>query len=333
MKPPVFILSTGRTGSTLVQRILNSYPDVTIWGEHKGFLSSVAEAYFSLLENPDSSKFLYANRCDGASFTRVQLAEAKAPQNWQAWMNWFSPADVTRLFRNFVLSFFKPSLIDEGNVWGFKEIRYGANDRVVEFLAQTFPEAVFVFLVRSGFDTVSSQIMAWQPTGRLRSVRLDRTIPGRRLLSYARNWVTQNRTFLNMHSSGRIQSFFVRFEELARGEPVLEPLLQAIGKSWGAEQQTVLDMNEGRESAFNDQHNLQHRSQCLGGLTLLAVSWIIGELNAELGYPTPERLSWANRFRRSRGALSPESSGPSRTGVTESSEERYLAATAGSTER
>jgi len=45
-KSPIFLLGTGRSGTTLLQRIINSAEDVIIWGEHGGFLSQVSEAYF-----------------------------------------------------------------------------------------------------------------------------------------------------------------------------------------------------------------------------------------------------------------------------------------------
>ena len=47
---PIFIFSSGRCGSTLMQRILNSYTDITVWGEHNGFLLDIAEAFFMLLD-------------------------------------------------------------------------------------------------------------------------------------------------------------------------------------------------------------------------------------------------------------------------------------------
>jgi hypothetical protein len=37
-KFPIFLLGTGRCGSTLLQKILNSVDNVMIYGEHGGFL-------------------------------------------------------------------------------------------------------------------------------------------------------------------------------------------------------------------------------------------------------------------------------------------------------
>ncbi|KAA3622570.1 MAG: hypothetical protein DWQ08_12670, partial [Proteobacteria bacterium] len=41
----IFILGRGRSGTTLLQRMLNQAAGVTLCGEHNGFLTGVAEAY------------------------------------------------------------------------------------------------------------------------------------------------------------------------------------------------------------------------------------------------------------------------------------------------
>ncbi len=48
---PVFVISTGRSGSTLVQRLLNCHPAQVVWGEHHGFLASLLGAYMQM-SNP-----------------------------------------------------------------------------------------------------------------------------------------------------------------------------------------------------------------------------------------------------------------------------------------
>jgi hypothetical protein len=163
MKPPVFLLGSGRCGSTLVQRVLNTYADVTIWGEHDGVLGAYAEQYFRLLALADGEHPLFAGRPDGVPFDRARLAEGKARDRWQAWLNWFGPSDLTEIFRRQVLTLLRPPLLGEDETWGFKEIRYGEGDRVIEFLAGLFPDAIFIFLVRDGFNTVASQLtQGWQ---------------------------------------------------------------------------------------------------------------------------------------------------------------------------
>ena len=57
---PVFLVGTGRSGTTLVQRLLNSYSDTLIWGEHAGFLQQYSEAYNLLSKSPSMDEFSYS---------------------------------------------------------------------------------------------------------------------------------------------------------------------------------------------------------------------------------------------------------------------------------
>src|SRR5262249_17333128 len=108
MKPPIFVLSSGRSGSTLVQRILNSYPDITIWGEHGGFLKETAEAFFRILENRGNNEFIFSKSAAAGSNVWEQIVERKNKlDHWQAWLNCFSRQDVVPFFRNHIEAFFR----------------------------------------------------------------------------------------------------------------------------------------------------------------------------------------------------------------------------------
>lgn len=298
MKPPIFILSSGRCGSTLLQRILNTYPDITIWGEHGGILRQVAEEYFWLLERPGNDQFLFGNRPDGAAVTREQIEEEKKPGNWQAWLNWFSRTDLPEIFRAHLRSYFQPPFLPADSRWGFKEIRYGLDDRVIEFLNLLYPDAIFVFMARDGFNTVASQLKAWHSTSAI-SLRFDQHLPGPRLYKHAREWVRQNRAFLRWHQSGKLNSYWIAFEDLAKGKPVMQPLLDALGKQMGPEQQAVLTMSEGRGTAFEKKQDaVESRSRFLGFAPLVMAEMIMGGVNRDLGYTSPEPVRWINHLRR-----------------------------------
>jgi hypothetical protein len=339
MKPPVFLLSSGRCGSTLVQRILNTYTDVTIWGEHAGVLRSAAEQYFRLLELADGKHPLFENRVNGVPFARDRLTEEKSHNQWQAWLNWFNPSDLTPVFRNHVLSLFRPSFLGEEETWGFKEIRYGMDDRVIEFLSCLFPDAIFVFLVRDGYNTIASQVTQGWNVG-AGSVRLGDVVPGPNVLKsprdllvrklvrngfdkfvgrlkqwhrgtwihqiidaprvrrLARAWVCQNGTLWEWHQSGKIRSFWITFEDVAAGKPVLDPVLRALGKSFGPEQGLVIEAGEGRgEGGFSDKRGVGERWRTLGSIPLAITDWVLGSLNEELGYPSPDRARWTRSLR------------------------------------
>lgn len=49
---PVFVLSAGRSGSTLLQKLLNSSQELVIWGEHMGILRHLARAMDDIKRTP-----------------------------------------------------------------------------------------------------------------------------------------------------------------------------------------------------------------------------------------------------------------------------------------
>jgi hypothetical protein len=57
-KYPIFVFGSGRSGTTLLQTILNSYKDICISGEHGGFLKGIAESYFSFHKANIKNKIL-----------------------------------------------------------------------------------------------------------------------------------------------------------------------------------------------------------------------------------------------------------------------------------
>ena len=247
MHKPIFILGSGRCGSTLLQRLLNTYDNITIWGEHCGFLSQCAEAYFQLTESKNSKEFLFANKpMSNNGFTRFEAAaEAKHPEKWQAWMNHFSPMDVDQYFRQLIESFTRCEGMPTNHISGFKEIRYGVGDRVVEFLHQLYPQAHFVFLSRNGLDTVASKMGAFHG-----HARWNYYFPTFTFRKACKDWRDQTRQLLKWHESKKLSSYWVSFEDLTQVGPQLHNLLSSLGKTLGEDQKELLNMVEGRGTAF-----------------------------------------------------------------------------------
>jgi hypothetical protein len=266
---PVFIFGFARSGTTLLQRILNSYDDVLIWGEHVGFLRDVANAYYRVWRNPAffaSTVALQQALADPASLTR-----------WQAWMNWVGEDDWTRLYRGFVESIFVPDGLPGKRFWGWKEVHYtaSADDLTISFLFDTFPNARYVFLVRSGFNNMASfnvvpqrrDIVAWKHEG------CDR-------------WRETMQSFRAWHDSGRVESFWIRYEDLIQGEGEILRLLDHMGKRFGEDQQAVVRAEAARGSSF-DTALYNERWKELSLLRLGVAQGSIASLNRELGYENP----------------------------------------------
>ncbi len=228
-KFPIFLLGTGRCGSTLLQKILNSVDNVMIYGEHGGFLRQIAEAYFLNLEDKKIEKYIMSQNVAGEDPTFV-FERLKDPQLWSAWMNWYNRETVKNNFRDFTESFFNPIALGRKVHWGFKEIRYGLNDRVLEMLSDLYPKGRFIFMVRNPIDVVASKISARMSDG---------------LETDVQSWVEQNTNFLDFYRLNREKSRIVRYEDLiGSNSPQLKQLFDWLGFSLTAKQTNIMELTK-----------------------------------------------------------------------------------------
>lgn len=154
-----------------------------------------------------------ANDEDTIPWSLSKLKKVKEPENWQALVNWFSYKEFTEIFRKHLTDLFCPSWMDGNCRWGFKEIRYGklVDDRTIEFLSTIFPEALFLFISRNGFNTVASQLK-----------QVGETFSKGAVILRCRRRFLQNSLFWEWHHSGKIRSFLIRFEDLIEEKLVLD---------------------------------------------------------------------------------------------------------------
>lgn len=131
----IFIVSYGRSGSTLLQTVIQSIPDAHIRGENDNILAPLWQAYRS---------------ARGAKAHWSARGSAEPTHPWYG-TNAFRPEVFAgRLVNAFVDEILCPPKTAR---WiGFKEIRYSefgdALPRVLDFMAAQFKNAVFVFNTR-----------------------------------------------------------------------------------------------------------------------------------------------------------------------------------------
>ncbi len=139
---PVFVLGAGwRTGSTLVQRVLNSPPGVLVWGEpfsESNLVPRLAESLRFL--DPRHGHF------DGDYLVLDPEQDLPDPADWTALM---SPplSQVVRGFRALLDETFGAPARDHGcSRWGVKEVVWDGD--CLRLLQLAYPRARFVLLVR-----------------------------------------------------------------------------------------------------------------------------------------------------------------------------------------
>jgi hypothetical protein len=142
----VFVLSTGwRSGSTLLQRILVTDPQLFLWGEPLGEMAIV----------PRITEMLSYLGSRDLEFWRSQPSLDNITSDWLAksWIATLSPPCVD--FRLALRSLFdrwlgEPVLRRGFARWGLKEVRLGAAEAVL--LHWLYPKAQFVVLSRHPCD-------------------------------------------------------------------------------------------------------------------------------------------------------------------------------------
>ncbi|MAB71958.1 MAG: hypothetical protein CMJ54_05585 [Planctomycetaceae bacterium] len=232
---PIFLLGSGRSGTTLLQKILNSADDVMIWGEHGGFLEQIARAYFHHTEKSKVNQAIFRQnpvaKDPNLDFNRLMLTDIG-----YCLMNWYGRREVAANFAGLIESFFHPPGMKKRH-WGFKEIRYGRDDRTIEMLAELFPTARFVLIVRNPVDVIASQAaMGWGSKTALRS--------GWKQCAEA--WAGQNRGLLEFQRANEGRTRWVRFESLiSKDSGAVDDLFEWLGFETSDRQGELVDLKEG----------------------------------------------------------------------------------------
>jgi len=275
-RQPIFVLGAARTGTTLLQRLLNSYDDILIWGEHAGFLEDVARGFFRAWENPNV--FQATNRVGDV------LHDSRPADTWQGWMGWSGREDWVRTFRTFVESLFVPDGLPGKRHWGFKEIRYLATpgDRILEFLRLLYPDGIFVFIVRHPLNAIAS--VRRIPEGAHRLDELRRLCKG---------WESRYRAYRAWYEADPGRSFWIVYEEMIQERGDILRLLRALGRTLGTAQRAIMESADARWSSFKDA-DVNERWRQLPAAWIAVIAALLGPLCRDLGYPLP---AGARRYR------------------------------------
>ena len=147
---PVVVASLGRSGSTLMLRLLNLSPDITIWGEHAAFLIDIMSA----VETIENARPLVGGR----KRRDTVIGPLHDTDSFIPWVSPFGTREFKNQTRAYVKRLFTQPL-PKGVRWGFKEIRYRAEH--LEAFRRLFPAAQFIFIVRDAKSQVLSRVQSF----------------------------------------------------------------------------------------------------------------------------------------------------------------------------
>jgi len=129
VREPVFILGTGRSGTTVLGIVLSMHRDV-------GFLNEPKALWHSIYPGED---LIGSYSCDSASYRLNAGDVTDSCGNW-----------ARRIYAAYLAITFSQRVVDK-----YPELIFR-----VPFVREIFPDAKFIFLVRNGWDTCAS-IEGW----------------------------------------------------------------------------------------------------------------------------------------------------------------------------
>lgn len=253
LRAPVFLFcAVQRTGSTLLQRIINGSGEVFIWGEPR-FLRLSMILHQKMAETASS-----AHRA-GSDIRKIDVG---------TWIPTIYPdskeinSAVRALFTNLYL---RPLKKTKFKRWGFKEVADNAG-QLVEFMHSLYPGARFVFLTRHPMETYRS----------LKNMQFlenfhDRYHP-------VKIWAQNTAQLLEIADAGKVRAMLIRYEDLTAGGDVSEEALRNICNHIG------VDLRPRMRQELQTQAGASTQSKALTKRDREVIRTYTKECSARLGY-------------------------------------------------
>lgn len=142
----VLICATGRSGSTTMQRIINTIPNSNICGENFAAINSLLEFYRRVKKTTFNDVPGNLTPCKYDYLIKKNIKPS--------WYNSYNYNQIIHLIKIMIINMFKNS--DETNLWGFKEIRYDAgNINYIKDFKELFPQTKVIIHVRENIQAQS----------------------------------------------------------------------------------------------------------------------------------------------------------------------------------
>lgn len=213
----VFIITYGRSGSTLLQNMLNALPGYTLRGENANLLAPLVRAWHDLRQSPQAASM------------RARGVPSGPHQPWFG----YEAVEAEQLGRELAAVFLRQVLRPEPGcrAAGFKEIRWHEDPALfppmLEFLSRYLPDAHFIFNTRDHAEVCRS---GWW-----------KTMPRAAVLAQLEAAETLYRGWQAAHPD---RSLALHYNDYARDPEAWRPLFAFLGEPFD---RALVDMVLGRK--------------------------------------------------------------------------------------
>ncbi len=198
----ILIVTYGRSGSTLLQGVLNSIEGVRVIGENFEFCFHLYQTWKSLARAKQKTDYPH---------------NKNTPQN-----PWYGANELQpERFLSGIMPLVREQLMgaqchaDQKVVYGFKEIRYINHldelDEYLDFLCRILPNPAFIFNIRTHADVMRSGW--WKHTNPIKT----------------KATLEKADQAFSAYSEQHSNAFLIRYEDVVKGYDGLQPLMQFLG--------------------------------------------------------------------------------------------------------
>jgi len=206
----VLICATGRSGSTTLQRIINTIPNSNICGENHGAINSLLEFYINL--KTASEKYVPLGSYENLISKNIK----------PAWYNSYNLEQMKNCIRSTIMNMFKKN--SNTNLWGFKEIRYHENKiNLLSAFRELFPQTKVIIQIRENIAAQSQS--SWHKQDKNASNFLKQT----------------NQELWNFYNQNREWCYFTTFERMFN-KANIQDIFQFIGCRENFDENKILDI-------------------------------------------------------------------------------------------
>jgi hypothetical protein len=226
---PVFIFASGwRSGSTLLQRLVNSDPTLLLWGEpfpDSNIVQRMATSLQPFQSNyPPDANFIQSDH--------FATNDTPLSKRWTANL-YPSMSALFQAHRVFWQTLYaEPAKLQQCSRWGFKDVRLNIEHAM--YLKWLFPNAKFLFLYRNPYHAYRScydwRNLYWQwPDKGISTPTL-----------FGQCWAKQVYGFLTQYH--KVDGYLVKYEDLCTRKDVIEGIASYLDADIDA---SILDSKIG----------------------------------------------------------------------------------------